>query len=57
MSIEPANMFVTPDSMKDLEDRIENYSGGEKAAAWMGAMMAWNLACKIVKQGEESSDD
>ena len=39
MSIKPANMFVTPDNMKDLEDRIESFSGGEKAAAWMGAMM------------------
>jgi hypothetical protein len=57
MSIKPANMFVTPDSMKDLEDRIESFSGGEKAAAWMGAMMAWNLACKLVEQGEESSDE
>jgi hypothetical protein len=57
MSIKPANMFVTPDNMKDLEDRIESFSGGEKAAAWMGAMMAWNLACKLVEQGEESSDE
>ena len=57
MSIKPANMFVTPDSMKDLEDRIESFSGSEKAAAWMGAMMAWNLACNLVEQGEESSDE
>ena len=57
MSIKPANMFVTPDNMKDLEDRIESFSGSEKAAAWMGALMAWNLACKLVEQGEESSDE
>jgi len=57
MSIKPVNIFVTPENMKDLEDRIGSFSGGEKAAAWMGAMMAWNLACKLVEQGEESSDE
>lgn len=44
--------FVTPEDMKDLEDRIEIYSGSEKAAAWMGAIMAWNLACKMVNETE-----
>ena len=50
MNIKPVNVFVTPDSMKDLEDRIESFSGGERAAAWMGAMMAWNLACKLADE-------
>ena len=44
--------FVTPEDMKDLEDRIESYSGSEKTAAWMGAIMAWNLACKMVNKKE-----
>lgn len=50
--IKPNAMFVTPEDIKDLEDRIENYYGTEKLAAWMGAMMAWNLACKIVNEEE-----
>ena len=48
--------FVTPEDMKDLEDRIESYSGGEKAAAWMGAIMAWNLACKMVNEKEATEN-
>ena len=48
--------FVTPEDMKDLEDRIESYSGSEKAAAWMGAIMAWNLACKMVNEKEVTED-
>ena len=44
--------FVTPEDMKDLEDRLESYSGSEKTAAWMGAIMAWNLACKMVNEKE-----
>jgi len=48
--------FVTPEDMKDLEDRIESYSGSEKAAAWMGAIMAWNLACKMVNKKEATEN-
>ncbi len=56
MSIKPVNIFVTPDNMEDLEERLNSFSDSEKTVAWMGAMMAWNLACKIVEQ-EESSDE
>ena len=56
MSIKPVNVFVTPDSVKDLEDRIENFSGGERAAAWKGALMAWNLACKLVDEATDAEE-
>jgi len=51
--IKGVDMFYTPQDMKDLEDRLESYSGQEKAIAWMGAMMAWNLACKIVEESKQ----
>ena len=51
--IKGVDMFYTQTSMKDLEDRLESYSGQEKAIAWMGAMMAWNLACKLVNDEAE----
>jgi len=51
--ITPALMFYTPTSMQDLEDRLESYSGQEKAIAWVAAMMAWNLACKFVNDEAE----
>ena len=47
------DLFYTPTSMKDLEDRLESFSGSEKAIAWLGAMMAWNLACKIVEESKQ----
>ena len=47
----PVNTFVTPDSLDDLSKRIESFSANEKAVAWLSAMMAWNLACKIVNEG------
>ena len=45
-------LFYTPTSMKDLEDRLESFSGSEKSVAWLAAMMAWNLACDISKYCE-----
>ena len=50
--IKSVDMFYTPTSMKDLEDRLESYSGQEKAVAWMAAMMAWNLAAKLVEESK-----
>jgi hypothetical protein len=47
------DMFYTPTSMKDLEDRLESYSSSEKVVAWISAMMAWNLACKIVEESKQ----
>ena len=46
-------LFYTPTSMKDLEDRLESFSGGEKSVAWLAAMMAWNLACDIANKEED----
>ena len=46
-------LFYTPTSMKDLEDRLESFSGSEKAVAWLAAMMAWNLACDISNSEQE----
>ena len=43
----------TPTSMQDLEDRLESFSGSEKAVAWLAAMMAWNLACDISNNEQE----
>ncbi len=47
------DLFYTPTSMKDLEDRLESFSGSEKSVAWLAAMMAWNLACKLVNDEAE----
>ncbi len=48
--IAPSNLFYTPDTWEELTDRIESYTGSEKMVAWCAAMMAWNLACKIVNE-------
>lgn len=51
--IEPCEAVVTPESMKDLEDRLNLPNGTEKSIAWLSAMMAWNLACKLVNETEK----
>ena len=47
------DMFYTPTNMKDLENRLESFSGSEKVIAWLAAMMAWNLACDIANNRED----
>ncbi len=50
--IKECQWVVTPESMKELEDRLNAYSSSEKTVAWTSAMMAWNLASKIVNETE-----
>ena len=51
--IKECQWVITPESMKDLEDRLNLSNPTEKSIAWWSAMMAWNLACKIVNETEE----
>lgn len=46
--IQPAEFFATPASTEELMNWIMHHNGGERTAATVGAMMAWNLACSIV---------
>jgi len=50
------DLFYTPTSMKDLENRLESFAGSEKTIAWIAAMMAWNLACKIVEESKQEEE-
>jgi len=50
--IEPVALWHTPANMEELTATIEAMSGAEKIAAWHGALLAWNLACKLTNEGE-----
>ena len=56
-NISPSNAFYTPADIKDLEERLDNYSGSEAAVAWTAAMMAWNLACKLVNESKTEEEE
>ena len=43
-------MFATPENMEDLMQYCERFTGGERAAAFVCAGMAWNLAHKMVEE-------
>jgi hypothetical protein len=48
--ITKSNLFITPASFEELNNLIENIgSPEEKRMAWLGAMMAWNLAHDLVE--------
>lgn len=48
--MKPINLFDTPSSWTDLEDRLQLLSREERSVATLFAMMTWNLACKIAKE-------
>tara|TARA_Y100000114_G_scaffold38809_1_gene34532 strand:+ start:160 stop:339 length:180 start_codon:yes stop_codon:yes gene_type:complete len=56
MKIKEEKTFVTPKDMDDLINRLNSFSGQEKAIAWLAAMMAWNLACKLTNEELEESN-
>ena len=47
MNIKPVDVFDTPDNMKELQDYLSQFHGGEAVVAQTCAWMAWNLAAKI----------
>ena len=55
--IKECQWCVTPESMADLEDRLNLPNPTEKSIAWWSAMMAWNLACKLVNESETETTE
>ena len=49
------SMFATPESFKELEERLNLYSGSEAGVAWTAAMMALNLAHKLVEDAKQAA--
>jgi hypothetical protein len=45
-----SNMFVTPDSIEELYDMIDRYSGNEKSIAYMVCMFTMNLCHNLVEK-------
>ena len=43
-------MVATPESMKDFQDYLSNFSGKEGVMANTVAFMAWNLASKVIDE-------
>jgi hypothetical protein len=49
--IEKSNFFVTPSSFEELTQALDSIgSAEEQRMAWLGAMMAWNLAHEVVEK-------
>ena len=43
----PSNLFATPDTLQDMHDYLENFSGGELTAATICTYMMYNYCAKI----------
>lgn len=49
-TIQPNEFFHTPESVEELTTQLNHYNNSERVAAWMGAMLAWNLAASMVNK-------
>jgi len=47
--IPTSKLFVTPENEQDLFNRIEQFTGAEKALAFQIAMMTFNLCNRLVE--------
>ena len=48
--IPTSKLFVTPENEQALFDRLEQFTGAEKALAFQIAMMTFNLCNKLVEE-------
>jgi hypothetical protein len=48
--IPTSRLFVTPSSEQELFDRLEQYTGAERALAFQVAMMTFNLCNQMVAE-------
>tara|TARA_B110000238_G_C15811490_1_gene304576 strand:- start:295 stop:483 length:189 start_codon:yes stop_codon:yes gene_type:complete len=55
--LQPVGIVHTPANLKELENYIAKFSGGEALAAFTCAYMAWNLACKLTNPEGKSAND
>ena len=53
--IKSVDIFHTPSNMKELQDYLALFNGGDAAVAQTCAWMAWNLAAKITNTKEDES--
>jgi hypothetical protein len=52
--ITKCELFHTPDSMKELQDYIERFTGSERAIAYTIMGITWNLAAKVIDDDIEA---
>tara|TARA_R110000765_G_scaffold391415_1_gene484302 strand:- start:43 stop:222 length:180 start_codon:yes stop_codon:yes gene_type:complete len=48
-ALEPVGMVYTPKSWEELEGWVEEHRKEDQAHLLVAALMAWNLACSIVR--------
>jgi hypothetical protein len=44
------DLFYTPDSVEDLMEHCNRYSGNEKTVAMITALMAMNMCCRMAEE-------
>jgi len=55
--LQPVGIVHTPENLKELENYIAKFNGGEAIVAFTCAYMAWNLAAKLTNpEGKKANE-
>lgn len=56
MTLQANNLFYTPKSVEELQQRIESgFTSDQKAAVWQAVFETWNLCAHILESGTNDS--
>ena len=55
--LQPVNIFYTPESIEELQDRLAQYAGTDAVIAQTAAFMAWNLAARLTSTEETTEEE
>ena len=55
--LQPVGIVHTPENLKELENYIAKFNGGEAIVAFTCAYMAWNLCAKLTNPDGRKADE
>ena len=53
MNIKPNNLFYTPETLEELEQRLQSLHSSERMVAMIFMGMTWNLCAKLTSPIQE----
>lgn len=57
ITLQPVHMFRTPENWAEIQDWINRHAPEDRAHLYTAAIMAWNLAAKLVAEAQARPDD
>ena len=53
--LQPSNLFDTPETVEDMQKRLEALPKADRVLAWTIFGLTWNLCAKLTSEGGEDA--